>query len=128
MDEDKNNINTRSLDDLSNLDTNKTSENNKPFHDVSSNLDNDDFINFDEEDKNDVDEDKTDDIFANLNLEDSNNEFNTLDNETISSIDTDSEKKEDKSDDTSNKKPKKSLTKKQKIILICLFNSLSFIT
>ena len=68
MDEDKNNINTRSLDDLSNLDTNKTSENNKPFHDVSSNLDNDDFINFDEEDKNDVDEDKTDDIFANLNL------------------------------------------------------------
>ena len=26
MDEDKNNINTRSLDDLSNLDTNKTSE------------------------------------------------------------------------------------------------------
>lgn len=44
MDEDKNNINTRSLDDLSNLDTNKTSENNKPFHDVSSNLDNDDFF------------------------------------------------------------------------------------
>ena len=124
MDEDKNNINTRSLDDLSNLDTNKTSENNKPFHDVSSNLDNDDFINFDEEDKNDVDEDKTDDIFANLNLEDSNNEFNTLDNETISSIDTDSEKKEDKSDDTSNKKPKKSLTKKQKIILICVISAI----
>ncbi len=133
MDEDKNNINTRSLDDLSNLDTNKTSENNKPFHDVSSNLDNDDFfskddfINFDEEDKNDTDEDKTDDIFANLNLEDSNNEFNTLDNETISSIDTDSEKKEDKSDDTSNKKPKKSLTKKQKIILICVISAIALV-
>ena len=127
MDEDKNNINTRSLDDLSNLDTNKTSENDKPFHDVSSNLDNDDFINFDEEDKNDTDEDKTDDIFANLNLEDSNNEFNTLDNETISSIDTDSEKKEDKSDDTSNKKSKKSLTKKQKIILICVISAIALV-
>ena len=132
MNEDKNNVNTRSLDDLSNLDNTTTKKDDSDFFDNANNelteesFFDDDVINFDEEDKNkDVDsisddnEATDDDIFAGLNLEEDEDKE---DNKLKSSEDKDllANKDADTKDSLTNDKTKKkrTLTKKQKIIII----------
>ena len=122
MDEDKNNVNTRSLDDLSNLDNKTINTYEDGIINSNKELTNDDFladdiINFDEEDK-DIDDTSTinpddEDIFANLDLE--AEKVDNEDNELLANKDDFKEnlpKKEGKD--------KKTLTKKQKIIIISI--------
>lgn len=122
MDEDKNNVNTRSLDDLSNLDNKTINTYEDGIINSNKELTNDDFladdiINFDEEDK-DIDDTSTinpddEDIFANLDLD--AEKVDNEDNELLANKDDFKEnlpKKEEKG--------KKTLTKKQKIIIISI--------
>ena len=140
MNEDKNNVNTRSLDDLSNLDFNADNVDDNKFssffNDEEAEFTSDDFFkeatnfetnSFDEEKKTtpESNEAVNEDPFATLNFDNQDNlpSLDDLDKELLTSA-TDTKvssiNETEEAKKTSNKKAKKPLTKKQKITLIIL--------